>query len=303
MSIELSANMIKFGLLVVLVLTGIIFFIVRNYFNRQASLNLTEINKGRIWKSPLEGRNKYPQVDIFKLSGTFMNYGLVISLLFMVFAFGWTTREKSVNVTQYLETLADEIELETPRTSEPPPPPPPPPPPTAVELVASDLPEAVSLEFKDQSIDEYTSIDVAVVEEKKVEAVPPPPPPPPRIEENEREIFKVVEENPTFPGCEEVTAKTERQQCAEKKMLEFIYANINYPSIARENGIQGMVVVKFVVERDGSISNIEIGRDIGGGCGNEAVRVVSIMPKWNPGKQRGTPVRVMFTLPVKFQLT
>jgi periplasmic protein TonB len=91
-------------------------------------------------------------------------------------------------------------------------------------------------------------------------------------------------------------------KCAEQKLLEFIYANIQYPGIARENGVSGTVYTRFVVERDGSISNIETVRDIGGGCGDETIRVIKLMPKWNPGKQRGNPVRVMFTLPVKYEL-
>lgn len=85
-------------------------------------------------------------------------------------------------------------------------------------------------------------------------------------------------------------------------MLQFIYSNIKYPSIARENGVEGMVVVKFVVEKDGSITLPEVIRDIGAGCGQEALRVVSMMPKWEPGKQRGRAVRVQFNLPVKFKL-
>lgn len=167
--------------------------------------------------------------------------------------------------------------------------------------MASDLPDIETKIFEDQSIGEETAIEVPVIIKKEKEAPPPPPPPPPPAE-NEREIFKVVEDAPTFPGCEEIVEKPERQQCAETKLLEFIYSQITYPAIARENGIEGMVYVRFVVERNGSISNIEVVRDVGGGCGDEAARVVKLMPKWNPGKQRGMPVRVMFTLPVKFDL-
>lgn len=85
-------------------------------------------------------------------------------------------------------------------------------------------------------------------------------------------------------------------------MLKFIYDNIQYPGIARENGVEGTVVVQFVVEKDGSITDVKVIRDIGAGCGAEAMRVVNKMPKWNPGKQRGRPVRVQFNLPVKFKL-
>ena len=94
--------------------------------------------------------------------------------------------------------------------------------------------------------------------------------------------------------------------CADKKLMEFLYGNIDYPAMARENNIQGTVVVGFVVEKDGSITQIKLLRDIGGQCGEEALRVVELMrnspEKWIPGKQRGIPVRVMFNLPIRFVL-
>ncbi len=85
-------------------------------------------------------------------------------------------------------------------------------------------------------------------------------------------------------------------------MMMFIANNIEYPKLAREANISGTVFIGFVVEKDGAISNIELVRSIGGGCDEEALRIVQIMPRWNPGKQRGVPVRVRLTLPVKFTL-
>jgi protein TonB len=119
------------------------------------------------------------------------------------------------------------------------------------------------------------------------------------------EIFKVVEEMPRFPGCEDLAA-AERKTCADRKMLEFIYKNIKYPAIARENGIEGTAVVTFVVEKDGKVTDARLLRDPKGGTGDEALRVVNLMNtegiRWVPGKQRGRPVRVQFNLPVKFKL-
>jgi protein TonB len=110
---------------------------------------------------------------------------------------------------------------------------------------------------------------------------------------------------PRFPGCEDLPTKEEKKQCADKKMLEFIYKNIKYPAIARENGVEGTVVIQFVVEKNGEITDAAIVRDIGAQCGQEALRVVSLMNqqniKWTPGMQRGRPVRVQFNLPVKFR--
>ncbi|MCF8244053.1 MAG: energy transducer TonB [Saprospiraceae bacterium] len=291
--------MIELGMLAILIVTGILLFFLRSHFKHIEALNLTEKYRNWKWSSPSEARTKYPELDVFKISGSLKIYGVMVALVMMIFAFSWTSYDSRVDVSGLLGTLDEVIEMETPRTAEPPPPPPPPPP--AVQVIATDLPDIKTRIFEDQSISEETSIEVPVIIKKETTAPPPPPPPPPPAE-NEREIFKVVEDAPTFPGCADIVDKPERQKCAETKLLEFIYSKIQYPTIARENGIEGMVYVRFVVERDGRISNIEVVRDVGGGCGDEAARVVKLMPKWNPGKQRGTPVRVMFTLPVKFDL-
>ena len=118
-------------------------------------------------------------------------------------------------------------------------------------------------------------VELAVVEEE--------------MDEDEVQIFTVVENDPEFPGGMDALRK-------------FIQKNLQYPQLARENGIEGKVYVTFVVETDGSISNIKILRDIGGGCGAEAVRIVKLMPKWKPGTQRGKPVRVQYNLPIMFNL-
>jgi len=116
------------------------------------------------------------------------------------------------------------------------------------------------------------------------------------------DVYKVVEEMPRFTGCEEEAAVEARKACADKKMLEFIYKNLSYPATAREQKIEGTVVVSFIVEKDGTVSNAEIKREIGGGCGEEALRVVQLMPRWIPGKQKGEVVRVQFNLPVRYKL-
>ncbi len=85
-------------------------------------------------------------------------------------------------------------------------------------------------------------------------------------------------------------------------MMDFLQTNLRYPEAAKDAGIQGTVFVSFVVEPDGSISNIQVLRGIGGGCDEEAVRVVGMMPKWEPGYQRGEAVRVQFNMPVRFVL-
>jgi periplasmic protein TonB len=301
MNFEFSFRQIQLGIIAMILITlGMIYF-VRFVMDRKSRTNLTAKHQNTRWKSPLEGHAKYPELDVFRLSGSFQNYGLLLSLVIMIFAFGWTTFEREIDLSAFIGVLSDEIEMETPRTSEPLPPPMPPPP-AVMQYIPSDLPITETVVFQDQSIDATSAIEAPIPVETKEIVAPPAPPPPPPSEAEEQEIFKIVEENPSFPGCEDVADKEKRYACAEEKMLQYIYKNIQYPPIARENNVSGLVVLSFVVERDGSISALQTLRDIGGGCGEEAMRVVQNMPKWNPGKQRGRPVRVQFTLPVRFKL-
>lgn len=297
MDFEITGKAVLMGALLIVLFTAVLTIAIRNVYKRRFEKNLSEGPHKRTFNSPLEGRNKYPEVDTFSLRGTLLNYGLLVAIVLMILAFSWTHYEKTVDISAYLTTLEEEIEVETPRTAEPPPPPPPPPPP-----VIQEVPNDVSIEetvvFEDQSIEEETVVEAPPPVTEK--APPPPPPPPPAVKEEE--IFKVVEDNPAFPGCEDIVDKAEKKKCSDEKMLQFIYSNIKYPAIARENGVEGMVVVRFVVEKDGSITNPTVVRDIGAGCGEEALRIVQIMPKWEPGKQRGRPVRVQFNLPIRFKL-
>ncbi|MCC6725251.1 MAG: TonB family protein [Saprospiraceae bacterium] len=113
--------------------------------------------------------------------------------------------------------------------------------------------------------------------------------------------YKVVEVKPQFPGCSN-SNEEEKTKCAESLMLKFIYTNIKYPAVARENDVQGTAYISFVVEKDGSITNIKSIKGICMDIKNECERVVRMMPKWEPGMQKGKPVRVQFNLPIKFKL-
>lgn len=115
-------------------------------------------------------------------------------------------------------------------------------------------------------------------------------------------VYKTVEELPMFPGCEHLENQRDRKICSEAKMLQFLYRAMEYPKAARKKGVQGTVIVRFVIEEDGKVTNAELVRDIGEGCGEEALRVVKLMPNWNPGKQGGKYVRVWYSLPLKFRL-
>ena len=108
--------------------------------------------------------------------------------------------------------------------------------------------------------------------------------------EQEEQIFQVVEERPQFPG-------------GDAELMKYLQKNIKYPTICQEQGIQGRVIVQFVVNTDGSIVDPQVIKPVNPHLDKEALRVISTMPKWSPGKQRGKAVRVRFTVPVTFRLS
>ena len=126
----------------------------------------------------------------------------------------------------------------------------------------------------------------AVRSEIAVAAPPPPPAPKPEVA---TKVFEVVEEMPSFPG-------------GSAALMSYLSSNTKYPVVAQENGVQGRVIVSFVVERDGSISDVKVARSVDPSLDREAQRVVKSMPKWKPGKQNGSAVRVKYTVPVVFRL-
>ena len=144
--------------------------------------------------------------------------------------------------------------------------------------------------------------DEGVIEIPMEEIPPPPPPPPPIPAPYDELVFKVVDDMPRFPGCEEIRNRNERKTCAQEKMVRFLYSDMKYPEKARKEGVEGTAIVQFAVAKDGSIEDIKLLRDPGAGCGAEAIRVVKTMPKWIPGKQRGRAVKVQYNLPMKFRL-
>ena len=119
-------------------------------------------------------------------------------------------------------------------------------------------------------------------------------------------VHRVVDQMPMWPGCEDEGDYRQRKNCADKRMLAFIYDNIKYPRQAREDSVEGMAVVQFVIEKDGRVNAPKLLRDPGAGTGDEALRVVELMQDrdiyWQAGRHEGRPVRVQFNLPVKFKL-
>ena len=221
---------------------------------------------------------KSPKVSLEdkKLIYTLMGALLVLSICFV--AFEWTEKE----VTKYDVVDQDfliEEEIDIQQTTQETPPPPPPPAVQEVEIL-----NVVDDDVKTESVEIKTEDD------KDVEVVIAPPVEAPVVEEVEEEIFVVVESMPEFPG-------------GAQEMMKFIAENIKYPVIAQENGIQGRVICQFVIEKNGSVTDLQVVRSSGdASLDKEAERVIKNMPKWKPGKQRGKPVRVKYTIPVAFRL-
>lgn len=223
---------------------------------------------------------KSPKADLDGKRLTFTLIGLVVSLFVVWRVFEYKSYDKQV--TELFERTTEVIEEEMVEITKQEQPKPqtqaPKPQVTQIEIVEDDVEVEDELDLnaevsQDEVIEEYEYTAPEIEEEEIVEA----------------EIFKVVEEMPEFPG-------------GSAKLYEYISKNMKYPMMARESDIQGKVYVQFVVEPDGSISKVQVLRGIGGGCDEEAVRVIQSMPKWKPGKQRGAPVRVQYMVPIVFKL-
>lgn len=258
-----------------------------------------------------DGRNKaYGAFQLRRLYDKHMTRAMLVGMLFFLLAV--STPQIIRLIKGFLPEKENELIMKEVTLAEPPPidpkkPPPPPPPkvdpppikdqikfvPPVVkkdeEVLEEEPPPPTIDEIKDKEISTETKkgeeggVDASLTE-------PDNPPAPPVLEEpKEEEPFSYVEQMPTFPDGTEA-------------MYKYIYDKIKYPAIARENGISGQVIVQFVVSKEGEIQKAKVVRGIGGGCNEEALRVVNGMPRWKPGKHNGRAVPVTFTLPIKFVL-
>lgn len=224
---------------------------------------------------------KTPKADLENKKSTWLLVGYVIVLAFMFIAFEWTKRDIKIDTSQAITDLVFEEEIipitEQPEQAAPPPPP-----------AAPPIAETLTIVEDDADVEETT---IATSEETnqavEIKYVPV------AVEEEEPEeqtIFEVVEQMPEFPNG------------GMASLMQYLSKNIKYPTIAQENGTQGRVTVQFVVNRDGSIVDAKVLRGVDPYLDKEAIRVISSMPKWKPGMQRGKAVRVKYTVPVMFRL-
>ena len=218
-----------------------------------------------------------------------MLIGYIVALAVMFAAFEWTTRDyvetEPVVYSAYAQMEEEIVPITQPIFTAAPPPP-------------ADAPQVAEIldivdnneEIVEEKIETSESTTEAI--SGPVAQVSGPVATGPVVTEeasDEGEIFQVVEQMPEFPG-------------GMQALMAYLSKNIKYPSVAQDNGIQGRVLVSFVVNKDGSIVDPEVIKSVDAALDKEAMRVIKAMPKWNPGKQRGKPVRVKYTVPVLFRL-
>jgi len=224
----------------------------------------------------MRDKKKSAKADLESKKTLYIEIGLIITLAAVLFAFEWKSYEKiEISLSsRVVEDIQEEM-IEITQHEKPPPPPAPPQQTTVIEIVEDDM-----------EIEDEIEIDVEADQETEVEEYVPVDE---EDEADEAVIFTVVESMPDFPG-------------GDMARIKYLNENIKYPQMARESGIQGRVFVTFVVEKNGSVTDVKVLRGIGGGCDEEAIRVIENMPKWNSGKQRGKAVRVQFNMPILFKL-
>lgn len=234
---------------------------------------------------PVREVKKTKRADLESNKVLYFLLGAVVALSAIFVAFEWGNRDIEIQDIQS-NAVVEEIEdiQITPPDEDTPPPPPPEEAPVNVEVL-----QIVEDDVK------VADVQIASVDDSfnKLQQTFTPPAPAQRGREEEKvaddTIFEFLEEQAVFPG-------------GQVELQKWLAQHIKYPAIAAENNIQGRVMVSFVVERDGSVSNIKVLRGVDPSLDKEAVRVVGEMPKWKPGMQTGKPVRSRFNLPVTFRL-
>ena len=221
---------------------------------------------------------KSPKADLNNKKGLFLEIGLIFALLLTIAAFAYTQKERNVEIIEAsMEVVEEEITDITTQDQKPPEPP------KKVEMqVLSDVLNVVTNDTKIETEFDFSefSEDIEIVQQIEV------------VEEAAEDDapFIIAEEMPKFQGGDLM------------KFRSWVQGKLKYPQIAQENGISGKVTLTFVIERDGSLTNIQVMQSPDRSLADEAVRVLQSSPKWTPGKQRNSPVRVRYTLPVEFRI-
>jgi protein TonB len=222
---------------------------------------------------------KTDKANLEKRKGLFLQIGLVIVLSLILIAFEWASQPDMTNTLGQEEAMEVEEEIIPITRQQEVKPPPPPPPPQVVEellIVEDDVEIEDELQLDDMEADQDMEIDIVEFEEPEEEA--------------EEEVFFIVEDMPQFQGGD------------HNSFRNYIQSNLKYPAIAAENGISGTVFVQFAVNSKGEVVDAKVVRGVDPALDKEALRVVRSSPKWTPGRQRGSAVKVQFTFPIRFVL-
>ena len=234
---------------------------------------------------------KNPKADLTKRSMLFFQIGMIVMLFLAWQAIEWKTYDKS-NIDTGMVDVGDELDEEIPITQQitpPPPPPPPPPAPEVIEVVEDE-------EEVEETIIESTETDseAEIVEIEEIEEA---------VEEEIADVpFAVIENVPIYPGCENEKGNAARKKCMSEKVQKYVQRKF-YTDLAGDLGLEGRqrIAVQFKIDRNGNVVNVRA-RAPHPRLEQEAVEVVSSLPKMTPGQQRGKPVGVLYSLPILFQV-
>ncbi|HAI76204.1 MAG TPA: energy transducer TonB [Microscillaceae bacterium] len=225
---------------------------------------------------------KYLKVDTARQSGLFLNIGLCVSLLVTIVAFEWKSPE-SLDIKD-ISSAGDifEEQIEIPSTEQPPPPPPTLQQPEVIEVPNEEkIEEEIKFNLSSETVQKVEKVTTIKKEIKKVEEKP---------KEEVDEVFEIVEDKPEPEGGME-------------KFYKYVAKELKYPASARRMGIEGKVYIQFIVDKDGTLTDVKVVKGISEDCDEEAVRVIKKAPAWKPGKQRGRPVKVKMVIPIVFKLS
>ncbi|ANQ49455.2 TonB family protein [Flammeovirga sp. MY04] len=269
----------KLGIIPVIIILVVSFLVLIQLFRFIMNKVGTDIIAGK--KTGEEKRilvKKYNDVDISKYSWLFGMIGISFSMLVVLVALEFPSYEEQQLMDLGSLDFEDEEMVDIPVTQQQPPPPP-----------KVTVPQIVQVPDEEEIEDE---IEIDLPEEFDDEAVIEEAPEAEEVEEEEEaveEIFEIVEDPAGFPG-------------GMGKFYKWVGKNMKYPSQAKRMGVEGKVYVQFVVDKDGTLTDIKVVRGIGAGCDEAAINVLKKAPKWKPGKQRGRPVKQRMVLPISFKL-
>ncbi len=212
--------------------------------------------------------------------------GLVLTLTFTIVMIELKQYEGELMDLGQMTGIEDEEVIPITNRDPAPPPPPPPKPPEVIQIVEDDI-EIEEIEFESTETDE--SEEIEIVEE---------------VEEESDEIlsFAVVENKPVYPGCENEPDEAARFKCFNRSIMKTVQKNFVYPEMAKQMQLSDKVWVSFVIEKNGKITNVKVERGQYDDLNSEATRLIKLLPKMKPAKQRGKPVRMSYTVPINFKL-